>query len=69
MNYFGGTPLFDERTGKRTPLKKYLKNKGFNFYCDPVSTTYTEHPLFIPQTGRRQTRESYLKTKTIKIYR
>lgn len=62
--YMGGSPLFNEVTGRRISKSAYLKKKGLNIYCDPVGTVYTGGtPLYDESTGMSISLEEYLKQK------
>ncbi len=67
--YAGGTPLFNEATGRSESLDDYLAKKGLNEYCDPAETMYAGGtPLFNEATGRNISIEDYLKNKTLRVY-
>jgi hypothetical protein len=47
--YAGGSPLFDESTGRSVSLKSFLAKRawarGLNRFCDPLDTVYADgHP-------------------------
>lgn len=69
--YAGGTPLFNESTGKRKPLTEHLHDKleresgqDLNRFGDPEGTRYAGGtPLFDERTGRRSRLEDHLLDK------